>query len=1145
MLMGLAEPSLNKARAGSGVILPGPTYFSPSMGLVNGWPPVSKRLSRRDPPGLNLLKFAGKVKKGSRKEIRGMREYRLGLDLGSNSIGWCAVELDAEGRPVDVLDAGVRILSPNEEAGRDPQSRNSLAATRRLARGQRRRRQRFTRRRDRLMDELVRAGLMPEDKRERKALEKLDPYFLRKEALDRKLEPGEIGRALFHLNQRRGFKSNRIVDSGNDDKSAMKLAVKALEDRLKSEGSRTLGEFLAGRHGRNRCGWRRKGEVARPVRFRADKDGGKLLYDLYPTRLMIEKEIDAIWDKQKDYNSELLTDELLGRIKRIVIEQRPLKAPIIGNCSLFPDQKRAPKAHPLFQRFRIMQDACQLRIVRRDGAQRQLKMREYDLIVGMLLKRSSRIVEFEKLRKELKLPDDARLNYERTRRKGFLSDETARCLATKQAFGPAWRKFDLDQQVKIAERLLDGQDEVEICSWLRSEFGLNAASAEHVSGIRLPRGYGRFSVTALWRLVEAMGGESRETHDPKTGEVYRRPLTYDEAIEIMGLHHSDRNPATIEERLPYYGEVLEKHVIQWPDAPDGTQEAIGRVPNPTVHIGLNQLRLVVNDLIDEYGPPKEIAIELGRELKLNKECKDRLELQNRENERRNEEFRDTLSKLDLADTHDNRLRLRLYHELPAETRLCVYSGRPIGVSMLFSGEVEIDHVLPYSQTLDDGFANKVLCMREMNREKRNRAPENVWSGDELEDICDRAESLFPMKVWRFAPGAMQRFESEGGFLARQLTDTQHMSRLARSYLGHVCRDVRVSPGRLTAMLRARWGLDGLLSNHNRKNRSDHRHHAIDAFVIACTDYVLLNRISHASGQAEELKLERLFPKGAFPTPFEGYREALGTRLRTIVVSHRQDHGLRPGVQTGEHVTSGQLLDGMAFGLVDEVVDGKRYNLVRRRPLQELSARMIRQVRDERLRSELARVAEDAKLSGRKLKDVLLEFGKEHGIRNVRVLEAKTSFREVRHSRCLDGFEFKMAYETADNHSIEIFKLPSGEWKGEGITVYDANKLGHEPGWQATYPEALLVMRLHRGDMIQANFGDGNRIYRVVRLNPSGNRVYLAEHYEGGALQKRHNFQTDEDPFRFLMPSYSTLKAAGARRVRVDPIGRVHRVVEKR
>ncbi len=1051
--------------------------------------------------------------------------------MGANSIGWCAVRLDTDGRSADVLDAGVRILTPNEEAGRDPQSKASLAAARRLARGQRRRRSRFTRRRDRLMEVLVRAGLMPEDADARKALEGLDPYWLRREALDRRLEPGELGRALFHLNQRRGFKSNRIADSENDEKSAMKQGVKALEDRLASEGARTLGEFLAQQHGRDQLGRREKGAPARPVRFRPEAKGGKNLYDLYPTRLMVEQEIDAIWEKQKEFQPDLLTDGLLNRIKRIVVEQRPLKDPVVGNCSFFPEEKRAPKAHPRFQRFRILQDVCQLRVTRPGKAERPLSVNEYRLVVGILSERSSRTVEFERLRKAIKLPDDARFNYERAGRKGFQTDETAGRLANKKAFGPAWRRLALERQSEIVERLLDESDEDVLCDWLTGQCGLNEAAAEHVNGVRLPPGHGRFGLTALRRLVEVMERESRETHEPDTGEVYRRPLTYDEAAESLGLHHSDRRPGDDERRarLPYYGEVLDRHVIQWPNAPKGSQEAIGRVPNPTVHIGLNQLRKMVNALIDEYGPPQEIAIELARELKLNKERKDSINKTNRENRDKNDKFRETLEKLGYTDTHDNRLRMRLFDELPAETRVCVYCSKQMGMETLF-GAAEIDHILPHSRTLDDSFANKALCCRECNRRKGNRAPEDAWSGVELEDICERAERLFPKKAWRFAPGAMQKFEDEGGFLARQMTDTQHMSRLAKAYLEHVCGSVRASPGRLTAMLRARWGLNGLLSDHNRKNRTDHRHHAIDAFVVACTDLGLLNRIARASGRAEELDLDRLYPKGEFPIPFEDYREALGARLDSMVISHKADHGLPPGGRVGTHVTSGKLLEDTAYGLVDEEFDGKSFNLVVRRPLRALTRRMIGMVRDPDLRGKLQNLAKEAAKAGQKLDEALAEFGEQHGIRRVRVLATEQYVRKVEH-----GDRHGKAYVPGDNHRIEIYEL-RGVWKGEGISVFDANRPNFEPNWRSRYPEAQFVMKIHRGDLIEANFGEGRKIYLVCNLDAANNRLKLALHNEAGSLQKRHD--DPDDPFRYEMKAYSRLNAANARQVRLDPLGRV-------
>lgn len=1086
--------------------------------------------------------------------------YRLGLDVGSNSIGWCAVKLAPdEGHseklprymPSGVLDAGVRILTPNEEAGRDPQSKASLAADRRAARSARRRRDRFVRRQKRLMQTLIAAGLMPAGEAERKALEKLDPYWLRAAALDGRLEPHELGRAIFHLGQRRGFKSNRLADSDDNEKSAMKIGMRDLQEALDSNGARTLGEFLAKRHRRDKHGNRVNGAEPESVRFRPTAQGAKNLYDFYPTRDMIESELDEIWKHQRPHHGQL-TDDLLKKLKRIVVEQRPLKKPIVGRCTLQPEEnkiehygleidlgERAPKAHPLFQRRRILEDVANLKVEQPAKKARHITFQERDAIVSYLMSVSKSVIPFEELRKKAKLPENARFNYELSGRKGFQSDQTAAKLAARNAFGPQWRSFPRESQIEIVEKLLAVEEPSKLIDWLQAKFELDAEKAEKISEIRLPQGHGALGRSVLADLVRIMEAD----HDPDTGEVYARPILYNEAVEKLGLHHSDHRGPGDAARLAYYGEVLPRHVISKPDAPKGSQENIGRVPNPTVHIGLNQMRKIVNALIDEYGPPAEIVIELARELKLNKKRKDEIQRENRENEKKNEQIRAELKENGQADTYSNRLLLRLYHELPSAERVCVYSGENIGsIADLFKS-IEIDHILPYSKTLDDSFMNKVLCTREANRRKGNRAPADAWSGDELQHIVERAERLFQKKAWRFQPDAMKRFEADGGFLARQLIDTQHMARLAKTYLEQVCGQVWAPPGRLTAMLRKRWGLNGLLPDHNYtnpdqpKNRKDHRHHAIDAFVVACTDRGLINRIARASGQAENLDLDRLFPKGEFPKPYDGFYDDLSARLEKIIVSHKPDHGLPPGAQENVHVTSGQLLEETAYGLVDEEIDGKRYNLVTRKAIEALTKNEVERVRDDDLRATLKQIAYEADGAGKKLNEALAEYGKENGIHRVRILKTEKSIRIVRH-----GNGFKKAYSPGENHRVEIFELPNGEWVGEGVAVYDANQPGFKPVWRAENPQPKLVMQVHNGDLIEADFGEGRRVCRVYRLEPSAKRIRLAYHNEAGSIDQRHN--DSEDPLRWIFGTYARLKEAKARRVRVDVLGRIHPVKDK-
>ena len=135
--------------------------------------------------------------------------YRIGIDVGTNSLGWAAVRLKTEGdeslRAGPLLDMGVRIFSD----GRKAEGKASNAAARREKRGPRRNRDRRLMRSAEMLESLVEFGLLPEDEGDRKDIEKLDPWVVRARALDEKLDVFEFGRALFHLQQRRGFKSNR------------------------------------------------------------------------------------------------------------------------------------------------------------------------------------------------------------------------------------------------------------------------------------------------------------------------------------------------------------------------------------------------------------------------------------------------------------------------------------------------------------------------------------------------------------------------------------------------------------------------------------------------------------------------------------------------------------------------------------------------------------------------------------------------------------------------------------------------------------------------------------------------------------------------------------------------------------------------
>ena len=116
-------------------------------------------------------------------------------------------------------------------------------------------------------------------------------------------------------------------------------------------------------------------------------------------------------------------------------------------------------------------------------------------------------------------------------------------------------------------------------------------------------------------------------------------------------------------------------------------------------------------------------------------------------------------------------------------RRCPYCGEVIGIRALFTGEADTDHIIPYSQSLDDSAGNKIIAHRSCNRQKGNKTPYECWGHDDArwETISVQVARMHRSKQWRFGPGARERLDKDGGFLApgvigttRTLTITRRM-----------------------------------------------------------------------------------------------------------------------------------------------------------------------------------------------------------------------------------------------------------------------------------------------------------------------------------------------------------------------------------
>lgn len=1084
---------------------------------------------------------------------------RLGLDIGTNSIGWWLCETDGSGadaRIIGVIDGGVRVFSSGDKgAGRDPQSGASLAVDRRTARAMRRRRDRYLRRRATLMKVLANSGLMPADPVEAKTLETLDPYALRATGLDAALPLTHLGRALFHINQRRGFKSNRKTDRGDNESGKIKDATARLEQAMMASGARTYGEFLHMRRQRltekpstepkiNKDGTRLDYRNVPTVRTRlsiAKRDGPdskeEAGYDFYPDRKHLEEEFHKLWAAQARYHPEL-TDGLRDLVFEKIFFQRPLKEPKVGLC-LFTAEKRLPKAHPLTQRRVLYETVNQLRVTADGRETRPLTLEERDQIIHALDNKKptaslkSMSMKLTALAKVLKLRDGERFTLETGVRDAIACDPVRASLSHPDRFGSRWSTLDLREQWRVVRRIKKVQTEkcaAVLVAWLVRRHGLEETNALATLNAPLPDGYGRLGLTATTRILDRLKGDV---------------VTYSQAVAACGWHHSDQRTGECLDRLPYYGEVLDRHVIPGTyDEKDDDVTRFGRITNPTVHIGLNQLKRVVNKIIEVYGKPDQIVVELARELKQSDQQKQDAMKRIRDTTVAAKKRSEKLEELGIEDNGRNRMLLRLWEELnpdDAMRRFCPYTGKRISATMIFDGSCDVDHILPYSRTLDDSFANRTLCLREANREKRNQTPWEAFGGTPKWDAIEaNLKNLPENKRWRFAPGAMERFEGENDFLDRALVDTQYLARISRTYLdtlftegGHVW----VVPGRLTEMLRRHWGLNSLLSDKDRgavkaKNRTDHRHHAIDAAVVAATDRSLLNRISRAAGRGEEAGQSAEIIARDTPPPWEGFRSDLEVQLGKIIVSHRADHGRidKEARKHGRDSTAGQLHQDTAYSIVDDIYVASRTDLSSVKPAQLLDEpSRSGQVRDPQLRKALRVATRDktGKDYEKALRDFASKPGPYHGIRRLRIIKPLQEQARVP----VPGQDPIKAYQGGSNHVFEIWRLPDGKIKAQVITTFEAHAL---EGEKRPHPAAKRLLRVHKGDMVALE-RDGRTVVGHVQQMHIKNGLFIVPHNEANA-DARNSDKTD--PFKWIQIAARPAIAAGIRRVSVDEIGRL-------
>lgn len=1034
----------------------------------------------------------------------------LGLDIGAESVGWALLEGETN-LPTQIIATGARGFDAAVEGDYETGKDVSRAAARRKARMPRRQTWRRQWRRRKLLRLLQRAGLMPDGdvsrpdavheliraidaaiKAARPDLNSSDaahtaPYILRRLALDEKLTPDEVGRAIYHLAQRRGFLSSRKSDKADKDLGEVKEGISALEQAMDDVGARTLGEYFASLD-----------PTTERIRRR------------WTSRKMYEDEFEAIWAAQEEHHPTLLTDNAKARIHDAIFFQRPLKSQkhLIGRCSLMPNRRRARLALRIAQRFRLLQKVNDLGI--RDGIEeRPFTGEERQVVLDALSRNGDVTFARLKTKKLLGLPKTATFSHEEGGEKKLVGHRTDGKLRT--VFSDRWDELTEEERDQVVEDVLSYEKGDALVRRGMNRWGLPREQAEQLAHeVALEDGYAAHCVPALRQLVAEM--------ERGTSYAAARKKLFSESFQASEVH----------DELPPLSKVSKFRDLR----------------NPAVVRALTELRKVVNALIHEHGKPDVIRIELARHLKKPRKVRKSISDRNRENERERDTARTAII-VESKIPSPSRTDIEKYRLAEECNWICPYTGRAITMPSLYgpSPQFDSEHILPLSRSLDNTFFNKTLCHNEENRNRKaKRTPYEAYAGEEqlYHEILER--------VSRFTGPAraekLRRFKMEEipeGFTLRQLTDTAYTSRLAAEYVGLLYggvidaqgrRRVQVSSGGVTHHLRNLLMLNAVLGDGDVKTRDDHRHHAVDAIAIALATPTMVKRLADAAENAQLQGAHRPFL--GMKDPWPGFLQDVRKAIDAVVVSHRVDRRLAGALHKETNYSKPHRGIRRKKGRPEEV----EYRHVRK-PLVDLSANKVKEIVDPIVRrlveQKLAELGGDPKkafASDDNLPHHTTRNGGQIPIRRARI-RTNTNIIEI-----AEGPRRRWVAPGL-NHHMEIVAVldKNGQpkkWEGHLVSRFEAvqRKRRGEPIYQRDFGEARrFLFSLAPGEMIEVEsdkFGPGPFIIRTI----SGQRPEFVRHSD--ARLKKDIRQAGE----WYSPTVNSLMREGCRKLRVDCLGKV-------
>ncbi len=800
----------------------------------------------------------------------------LGLDLGVGSVGWAIVKEEEEQTRIEAMGSRVIPLSADETQEFSTGNAISKNANRTQKRTQRKGYDRYQQRRENLTKLLRRLNMLPDETLIK--LPALQLWQLRAKAVAEKVSLPELGRILYHLNQKRGYRSSRKDNATSDKKQTEYVKeVNNRYDELK-QSDKTIGQYFYE-------------QLSEDSFFRCKER-------VYPRQAYIE-EFDRITECQKKYYPDILTDDIIDTLRnKIIYYQRNLKSckHLVSLCEfekrtynnngkiVQSGPKVAPRSSPLFQICKIWESINNLAA--------NLKNKKNESLY-ITTEQKQQIFNFMDTHEKLKVSDLYKIlgisksdGWRGSKAIGNgLQGNTTKCAIAKalkdypnakelmrfslhikdtqnvntetgEIVQIVSEKFEQEPLYRLWHTIYSITDEQELRNTLQKQFGISDEDTlNRLCALDFVKeGYGNKSSKAIRRIIPYL----------------QEGFLYSEACSCAGFKHSASLTVEENENRPLVERL--------------SPIAKNELRQPVVEKILNQMINVVNAAIDSYGKFDEIRIELARELKQSKderhETYQRMGKSQRENDAKAKRIQEEHG---FSPTRSRIQKFKLWEE---SQQLCMYCGNTINVHDFLDGyDVEVEHIIPKSLFFDDSFSNKVCSCRKCNQEKGNRtAYDYMESKGEriLSSYIDRVNKYYEKK--QISKTKLERLLTPADkiptdFIDRQLRESQYIARKAKEILQSICRNVTATSGSVTDFLRHVWGWDEVLHklNFDRYNRldpenelgliipvekvhknnrftelrienwskrNDHRHHAIDALTIACTKQGYIQRLNN-------------------------------------------------------------------------------------------------------------------------------------------------------------------------------------------------------------------------------------------------------------------------------------------------------------